>query len=105
MPNFVTDRVVRGEVVCLSANSSPDIDVEGKIAVIPNADPGFDWLFGRNIAGLVTMYGGSNSHMAIRAAEFQLPATIGIGELRFETLAQAEVIEIDCAAQIILVVR
>ena len=35
MPNFVTDRVVRGEVVCLSANSSPDIDVEGKIAVIP----------------------------------------------------------------------
>ena len=105
MPNFVTDRVVRGEVVCLSANSSPDIDVEGKIAVIPNADPGFDWLFGRNIAGLVTMYGGSNSHMAIRAAEFQLPATIGIGELRFETLAQAEVIEIDCAAQIIRVVR
>ncbi len=105
VPNFVTKKTVRAKVVCLTGSSSPDIEVEGRIAVIPNADPGFDWLFGRNVAGLVTMYGGSNSHMAIRAAEFELPATIGVGELLFETLVQADVIELDCASQTIRVVR
>ena len=29
--------------------------------------------FGHNIAGLITMYGGGNSHMAMEAKEFDLP--------------------------------
>ena len=98
-PNFVTSKRVRAPIITLSAGSSADTEVEGRIVVIPNADPGFDWLFSRNITGLITMYGGGNSHMAIRAAEFGLPAAIGVGELLFEKLAQAEVIELDCASQ------
>ena len=51
------------------------------------------------------MYGGANSHMAIRAAEFQFPAVIGVGEVLFERINQAEVVEIDCAARKIHFVR
>ena len=44
------------------------------------------------------MYGGVNSHMAIRAAEIQLPAAIGVGEAAFKKISQAKVIELDCRA-------
>ena len=62
-------------------------------------------LFGQGIVGLVTLYGGANSHMAIRAAEFGLPAAIGIGEQRYRELAQARVLELSPANGILRVVR
>ena len=30
-------------------------DISGKIVLIENADPGFDWIFGHSIVGLITM--------------------------------------------------
>jgi choline kinase len=78
---------------------------EGAIVVVAQADPGWDWLFGQRIAGLVTAYGGANSHMAIRAAEFGLPAAIGVGEAAFERLAAARVLHLDCAHRRIEAVR
>ncbi len=33
--------------------------------IIESADPGYDWVFNFSLAGLVTKYGGSNSHMTI----------------------------------------
>ena len=48
--------------------------------MIENADPGFDWIFGSKILGLITKYGGVNSHMAIRCAELEIPVAIGCGE-------------------------
>ena len=98
-PNFVTSKTVRARIVVLNTGASADVQVEGRIVVIPNADPGFDWLFSRNITGLITMHGGGNSHMAIRAAEFNLPAAIGVGEGLFQNLVQMEVVELDCASQ------
>lgn len=62
-------------------NSAP---LEGKIVFIKSADPGYDFLFTKNIAGLITQYGGANSHMAIRCAELGIPAVIGAGEKSFE---------------------
>ena len=50
------------------------------IVCIENADPGYNFLFSKNIKGLITKYGGQNSHMAIRCAELNLPALIGVGE-------------------------
>ncbi len=105
IPNFVSSKTVRAPIVVLSAGASPEIEVEERIVVIPNADPGFDWLFSRRITGLVTMHGGGNSHMAIRAAEFGLPAAIGVGELLYQSLAQAEVVELDCAGRQIRVAK
>ena len=50
---------------------------------MPSADPGFDWIFTRDISGFVTQFGGANSHMAIRASELGIPAVIGAGEALF----------------------
>ena len=58
--------------------------ISNKIIAIPNADPGFDWIFSHNIAGLISQFGGANSHMAIRCAELGIPAAIGIGDKLYE---------------------
>lgn len=95
-PNFVTRRSLTAEAVDLS-NSDTGVDLAGRIVLIQAADPGYDWIFGHGIAGLLTEYGGMGSHMAIRAAEFGLPAAIGCGESLFEELRTARRIELDCA--------
>jgi glutamine kinase len=92
-PNFVTQKRVTAEV----ADPSSGMDIEGRIVCIPSADPGFDWLFPRQIAGLVTAYGGANSHMAIRANELGLPAVIGAGETNFRMWSEAKRLSLDCA--------
>ena len=66
-----------------------------KIVAIPNADPGFDWIFSHNIAGLITQYGGANSHMAIRCAELGIPAAIGVGDKIYENLKEGNIM-LDC---------
>ena len=80
-------------------------NLENKVILIPQADPGYDWIFGHKIAGLITSYGGANSHMAIRAAEFGIPAAIGVGEPKYNSLLQASVIHLDCTNKRIEVIR
>jgi phosphohistidine swiveling domain-containing protein len=94
-PNFVTNKTVTAELVELDSDVEPE-EIDSKIVLIPQADPGYDWLFGHNIAGLVTMYGGPNSHMAVRAAEFSLPAVIGVGENRYDQIRRADVLALNC---------
>ena len=102
MANFVGQAPVIGECVNLeNADSANMPEIKGRIALIPQADPGYDWLFGQGIIGLVTMYGGANSHMAIRAAEFGLPAAIGIGEQRYREICTARILQLDPAKQIL----
>ncbi|WP_316163855.1 PEP-utilizing enzyme [Bradyrhizobium sp. SZCCHNRI20481] len=93
-PNFVTQLIVEGPVRTAQAE-----DLSGAIVLVANADPGFDWLFGKRIGGLITAYGGSNSHMAIRAAELGLPAVIGAGEKLFEIWLRAKHLRIDCGVE------
>jgi phosphoenolpyruvate-protein kinase (PTS system EI component) len=66
---------------------------------IPNADPGFDWVFAYPIAGLITAWGGANSHMAIRAGELNLPAVIGAGEMLYRRCSEASRLHLDCAGR------
>lgn len=94
-PNYIGSKRVIADCIDLEGITTDRVEVSGQIVLIPQADPGYDLLFGRQIAGLITMYGGANSHMAIRAAEFGLPAAIGIGEQRYRHLASARVIELD----------
>jgi choline kinase/phosphohistidine swiveling domain-containing protein len=99
-PNFIGhDRLSAEVVVMADGEASTTASLAGKIVVIPRADPGYDWLFAHGIAGLVTQYGGANSHMAIRSAELGLPAAIGVGESCFERLSSARMILLDCAAR------
>ncbi len=100
-PNFITQDRVSATVVKVAA----DADLAGKIALITNADPGYDWIFSRGIVGFITAYGGANSHMAIRAGELQLPAVIGAGEVLFGKWCDAQVLEIDAANRQVRIIR
>jgi hypothetical protein len=96
-PTFISDARVIAEPVILSAHSTDSRALSGKIVCIEQADPGYDWIFSKGIAGLVTQYGGANSHMAVRCAEFRLPAAIGCGEVLFKKATRAPRIDLDCA--------
>ena len=93
-PNFITHKSIHGEVVILDKLNG---DLEGKILLIESADPGYDWVFALSPLGLVTKFGGSNSHMAIRCAEFGIAAVIGCGNLKFENIKKHRKIRINCA--------
>jgi phosphohistidine swiveling domain-containing protein len=98
-PNFVTTNVVSGEVVVLddySGINSENLDIEGKIVALTKADPGYDWIFTKGIKGFITKYGGAASHMAIRCAEFNVPAAIGCGKKLYGFVERQKYITIDC---------
>ncbi|WP_421209558.1 PEP-utilizing enzyme [Aeromonas enteropelogenes] len=80
LANFIGQQCVEAPLLVLSANARASQSLSGKLVCIENADPGYDWIFTRGIAGLITKFGGANSHMAIRCAEFGIPAAIGCGE-------------------------
>ena len=82
-------------------NYDLSINLDNKIVFIESADPGYDWLFTTNFAGLITKYGGANSHMAIRCSELKIPAAIGCGEQLFEQIKKCNKIKLDCASSII----
>ncbi|MBW2333500.1 MAG: phosphoenolpyruvate synthase [Deltaproteobacteria bacterium] len=103
VPNYVTLGRCQGEVVREDGLLSRELSM--KIVFIAGADPGYDWIFSKNIAGLVTMYGGANSHMAIRAAELKIPSVIGAGEKNFKNWSRAEILEIDCEKRQVKVLR
>ncbi|RAX58395.1 hypothetical protein CCZ01_02980 [Helicobacter monodelphidis] len=93
-PNFITQKSITAETAQESSEH-----LMHKIVLIPSADPGYDYLFTKNIAGLITCYGGANSHMAIRASELQLPAVIGVGEENFNLYLRCRKIRIDCESE------
>jgi len=99
-PNFITHKKITAACVSLLAGETAPA-LTGKIVLIENADPGFDWIFAQQIGGLITKYGAANSHMAIRCAEFGIPAAIGCGEQRFEVFMSANQILLDCAAGLV----
>jgi len=92
-PNFVSQKTVTGHSIYVSTEDMP---LDGKIVLIESADPGFDWIFLRGIIGLITCYGGANSHMAVRSKELNIPAAIGVGAATFESLKKSNVIFLDC---------
>ena len=99
-PNFITHKKVTAKSVVLYSEID-GVLLTDKIVIIEGADPGFDWIFSKKIAGLITKYGGANSHMAIRCAEFGIPAAIGCGEQRFDLLLKVNQVHLDCAAGLI----
>lgn len=99
-PTFVSGNRVSGPIFLLK-NDVVGGSLDGCIVAVESADPGYDWIFSHSILGLITKYGGANSHMAIRCAEFGLPAAIGCGERTFEAAVAAGRVELDCAGDTI----
>lgn len=97
-PNFIGQNCAVGETVQAGSYNG---DYRDKIVFIRAADPGYDYLFTKGIAGLVTQFGGANSHMAIRCAEMGIPAAIGVGEQKYEEWISWQRLELDCAKQLV----
>jgi phosphohistidine swiveling domain-containing protein len=103
--NFITSKRVQAPLHFLSDHALQSSRCAGRVVLIERADPGYDWIFLSPIAGLVTKYGGSNSHMAIRCAELDIPAAIGCGEQTFEQLQKSGSVLLDCAAGLLVPIR
>ena len=99
-PNFITQKKAKGPII-FQADINNHKNLDKKIILIENADPGYDWIFGYQISGLITKYGGINSHMSIRCSELSIPAVIGCGEQIFSDLLNKKEIQIDCSSSII----
>ncbi|MBO4356280.1 MAG: gamma-glutamyl-gamma-aminobutyrate hydrolase family protein [Clostridia bacterium] len=95
-PNFITSKKVEGEVVFLE--NEENADVTDKIVAVTKADPGYEWIFAKGIRGFITKYGGAASHMAIRCAEFEIPAAIGCGEKIYSEVLRMNYVKLDCGA-------
>ena len=98
-PNFITQKATETHVVNIDSMDSSIPNIEGSIVVLENGDPGYDWIFTRNPAGLITKYGGVASHMSIRCAEFGIPAAIGCGETIYNKIVSAKNVLLDCKNQ------
>ena len=105
-PNFIGSGHVTAECIVMQNMKSHEIkDIKGCIVIIPHADPGYDWIFAKGVIGLITMWGGVNSHIAIRAAEFGIPAAIGIGEIEFNRISTSSIIELNAGNHLIKIIR
>ena len=93
--NYITQKSITSEIIDFKKLKN-FTNVTGKVVLIENADPGFDFLFSYKIKGLITKYGGSNSHMSIRCMELGLPAIIGVGEKIYKDFLKSKKIYIDC---------
>lgn len=99
-PNYITQKCITADVAQADGEC-----LEGKIVFIQAADPGYDFLFSKNIGGLITQFGGANSHMAIRCAELGIPAVIGVGEKNFAEWRRYERMTIDCLKKQVMKIR
>ena len=93
--NFITQKKIHNKIYELKKLTQLN-NIKNKIVLIESADPGYDFIFSKKIGGLITKFGGQNSHMSIRCSELSIPAAIGIGEKRFELLKQKNSITLDC---------
>ncbi|MEU4576070.1 PEP-utilizing enzyme [Nonomuraea sp. NPDC023979] len=105
-PNYVTDKAVTAATVVITgAQLAATSDLAGRIVFTEHADPGFEFLFSKGIAGLITRYGGAASHMAIRCTELGIPAAIGCGDA-FAHLVRAVdgtgMLTLDCEQELIV---
>lgn len=98
--NFIGTSTVVADLVYLDIDST-HVDINEKIVMIDSADPGYDWIFGHSIAGLITEYGGANSHMAIRSAEYGIPAAIGVGTKLKQEIQGSKTVTIDCKNKVL----
>ena len=101
-PTFIGSEIVEGSILKLeNVKDENKLSLDDKIIVIENADPGYDFIFGYKIKGLITMYGGSNSHMTIRCSELNVTAVIGLGHKGYNDIEIDSFFQINPALKII----
>ena len=99
--NFITNEKVIAKTLDVRNNNQKSLNE--RIILIPAADPGYDWIFNHEVSGLITQYGGANSHMAIKTAELGIPAAIGVGKKLYEQILISNMISLDCENKKIII--
>ena len=102
-PNFFGSKAVESEIYFLNNNNFKSLN--NKIICIRGADPGYDFIFDHKISGLITEYGGANSHMSIRCSELNISAAIGVGSISFNDIVNSKKIYLDPEAKKISVIK
>ena len=97
-PTFITDKKVKANNLELNHKNLTN-QMSGKIICIKNSSISFDFIFTKNIKGLITEYGGPNSHMCIRCSELAIPAVIGVGSRIYEKIKNSQKTLLDCFNQ------
>ena len=88
---------ITGNIIHINKITNAKFD--NKIVCVASADPGYDYIFSKKIKGLITMFGGINSHMAIRCSELGIPAAIGVGERLFKEIVNSKTIRLNIDAE------
>jgi len=101
--NFVGNKTVTLNTIFYKKEIKSKL--KNKIVCIESADPGYDFIFNENIGGLITKFGGANSHMAIRCAELGLPAAIGVGNLLFSKITSAKIVYLNPSSNKIDIIK
>lgn len=102
-PNYITQKNITADTAVIEENDREDLG--GRIVFVRAADPGYDFLFSKKIGGLVTQFGGANSHMAIRCAELGIPAVIGVGEQNYTAWSRYKRMTIDCLKKQVIKIK
>ena len=93
--NFIGNKIVEGQKISIQEKNIKNLNLYNKIVLIEKADPGYDFIFSHKISGLITKFGGVNSHMAIRCSELSIQAAIGVGEKNFLKFTNTNRIQIN----------
>lgn len=104
LPSYVTNSIVKARV-CVLERSGVKADVRGSLVLLPNADPGYDFLFHSGAVGIITKVGGPASHMCIRAIELQMPSCIGCGESMYQKLVSSPMAILNCNTRQIIALK
>ena len=105
-PNFVQSKDITGKLLEISnLKKLKKQDLKNKIILLDIADPGYDFIFSFKILGLITKYGGANSHMLIRCVDENIPAAIGVGDLTYSNLQKANTVNINSKQKTINVIN
>ena len=78
-PNFITNKKIVANIKKFNKKNKND-NYKDKIIMLEVADPGYDWLLSYPIAGIITKYGGANSHIAIRCSEFDIHLQLDVAK-------------------------
>lgn len=103
IPDYLTDKCVSGEVAYY--DEGHDVDVTGKIVLLSKVTLAYDWIFTKDIKGIITKKDSKDSRIAKRCRELNIPAALGCGEKLFNAVWLMKNVELDCGKKMIREVR
>lgn len=94
IPDYLTDKCVSGEIAYYDDNHN--VDVTGKIVLLSKVTLAYDWVFTKDIKGIITKKDTKDSRIAKRCKELNIPAALGCGEKLFNSVLLMKEVQLDC---------